>query len=265
MKKKSSFRDILLFVAIIAILTSVASFLFEERAPEKIQYSDIVRQFEASNVEKGLIDGEGMLKLTVANAVEEAYAPGETGEADPSVLKKSFSFLWAEGEAVPEEKQAAEELLLTRAMALQQAKEERYGAEKLREHERTVLLCTVDEKWMDHIDAMSDLSDTIHLRAYGQKDPLVEYKMLGSEMFSQMVDSIRNDTVMTLLRTVPAGEEKRKAVVKTTGASHGAQAPAKKEPVKKSASEKVGRNELCPCGSGLKYKKCCGSGKSQED
>ena len=65
MKKKSSFRDILLFVAIIAILTSVASFLFEERAPEKIQYSDIVRQFEASNVEKGIIDGEGMLKLTL--------------------------------------------------------------------------------------------------------------------------------------------------------------------------------------------------------
>ena len=128
-----------------------------------------------------------------------------------------------------------------------------------------VLLRNVDEKWMEHIDAMSDLSSSIHLRAYGQKDPLVEYKMLGRQMFGEMVDAIRNDTVMTLLRVFPREKIQREAVVKITGASHGGtDTPVKKQPVKKAAAEKVGRNDPCPCGSGKKYKKCCGAAQEEE-
>lgn len=138
-------------------------------------------------------------------------------------------------------------------------KEEAVGSSIMRELERVILLRNVDSKWMEHIDAMTELRNGIGLRAYGQHDPVIEYKREGFDMFDAMVDSIREDTVrMIFLAQVRRQEEpKREQVAHETGAI-GADdgSEVKQEP--RHVEKKVGRNDPCPCGSGLKYKKCCG-------
>ena len=152
------------------------------------------------------------------------------------------------------------ELLVDRAMAIYNERESALGEERMRELERVMLLMAVDRHWMNHIDAMDELRRGINLRAYGQKDPVVEYRLEGFDMFDEMVASIREDTVKMVLTYRLREEEtlERKQVAKETGTSLGGDRSVKKMPVKK---EKVGRNDLCPCGSGLKYKKCCGKGE----
>ena len=137
------------------------------------------------------------------------------------------------------------------------AKEKALGSPIMRELERVVLLRNVDSKWMDHIDAMTELRNGIGLRAYGQHDPVVEYKREGFDMFDAMVDAIREDTVrMIYLAQVRTQEEpKREQVAKETSASGADDGTVKKEPVRK--GKKIGMNDPCPCGSGKKYKKCC--------
>ena len=132
----------------------------------------------------------------------------------------------------------------------------------MRELERVVLLRNVDTKWMDHIDAMTELRNGIGLRAYGQYDPVVEYKREGFDMFDAMIDSIREDTVrMIYLAQIrqkdnqPPEQPKREQVAKETSASGASDGTVKKEPVRK--AKKIGPNDPCPCGSGKKYKKCC--------
>ncbi|MBR3867343.1 MAG: preprotein translocase subunit SecA [Butyricicoccus sp.] len=150
------------------------------------------------------------------------------------------------------------ETLKERAHRVYALKESAVGSSIMRELERVVLLRNVDSKWMDHIDAMSELRNGIGLRAYGQHDPVIEYKREGFDMFDAMVDSIREDTVrMIFLVQLRSKEEpKREKVAKETGASGSGDGTVKKEPVR--VGKKVGRNDPCPCGSGLKYKKCCG-------
>ncbi len=147
------------------------------------------------------------------------------------------------------------EMLTERALAIYSAKEAEYGSEVMREIERVVLLKTVDTKWMDHIDAMNELKKGIGLRSMGQKDPVVEYRFEGFAMFDEMVASIREDTVRVIL-TIRLNQQnqppQREQVIKADAPNAGAT-------VKKSAEEKVGRNDPCPCGSGKKYKKCCGA------
>ncbi len=126
----------------------------------------------------------------------------------------------------------------------------------MREFERVALLGAVDNRWMDHIDAMSELRDGIGLRAYGQKDPVIEYKREGYDMFEEMVHMIQEDTVRRLYFTVLARPVERKQVAQPIAASHGDSAAQPKAP--KKAEQKVGRNDPCPCGSGKKYKNCCG-------
>ena len=109
---------------------------------------------------------------------------------------------------------------------------------------------------MDHIDAMTELRDGIGLRAYGQRDPVVEYKREGYEMFEEMVRLIQEDTIRRLYFTVLAKPMERTQVAKPTTESHGETAEQSKKPAKSAA--KVGRNDPCPCGSGKKYKNCCG-------
>ena len=128
----------------------------------------------------------------------------------------------------------------------------------MREFERVALLGAVDRRWMDHIDAMTELRDGIGLRAYGQKNPIVEYKREGYDMFEEMVHLIQEDTLRRLYFTVLARPVERKQVATPTAATHGNEGPAK--PVKKK-EVKVGPNDPCPCGSGKKYKKCCGRGE----
>lgn len=128
----------------------------------------------------------------------------------------------------------------------------------MREVERVVLLKCVDSEWMDHIDAMEELKNGIRLRAYGQHDPVVEYRNEGYDMFESMIDAIRENTVKLVL-TVRVSTEapKREKVAKETAASGGGDdQELKKQPVRR--DKKPGRNDPCPCGSGKKYKKCCG-------
>lgn len=136
------------------------------------------------------------------------------------------------------------------------AKEEELTPNIMRELERVVLLRNVDEKWMEHIDAMTELRNGIRLRAYAQRDPVVEYKREGSEMYDEMIAMIREDTVrMMYTARVRVHEEPKREKVAEETATSGDQT-VKKTPQR--AVKKPGRNDPCPCGSGKKYKKCCG-------
>ena len=129
----------------------------------------------------------------------------------------------------------------------------------MREFERVALLGAVDRRWMDHIDAMDQLRDGIGLRAYGHKNPIVEYKIEGFEMFEEMIRMIQEDTLRRLYMAVLVRPPERKEVATPVAATHGSESAASpKKPAK--AGEKVGRNAPCPCGSGKKYKECCGKG-----
>jgi len=136
------------------------------------------------------------------------------------------------------------------------AKEQQFTSPVMREVERVITLRVVDEYWMDHIDAMSDLRQGITLRAYGQADPVVEYKREGYEMFEAMINAIREETVRRLfLVHLRTNEEIRREKVAKVTFEGGADNTVKRQPVFKKA--KVGRNDPCPCGSGKKYKNCC--------
>ena len=144
------------------------------------------------------------------------------------------------------------------AMKKYEAKEEEYGSELMREIERVILLRSVDTHWMDHIDAMDELRNGIRLRAYGQHDPVVAYRNEGYDMFTAMNESIREETTKRLLNVQVRRDEdvKREKVAKVTSESGADDGSLKKQPVK--VAKKPGRNDPCPCGSGKKYKKCCG-------
>ena len=149
--------------------------------------------------------------------------------------------------------------LTDKAHGAYEKREREFGSEIMRELERVVLLKNVDTEWMDHIDAMDELQKGIRLRAYGQKDPVVEYRMEGFDMFDEMIATIRENTARMIL-TVQlrrAEEPKREQVAKPTGTAGGGDSgPAKHTPVRR--KKKIGRNDPCPCGSGKKYKNCCG-------
>lgn len=154
------------------------------------------------------------------------------------------------------------EELTQRGHQILEEREAEIGAEITRDLERKVLLHNVDQKWMDHIDAMEELKRGIGLRAYAQKDPVVAFRLEGFDMFDEMTAAIREDTVrmMLLMRVKREEDVERKAVAKETGTNAGGDDTAKGKTVRNSAG-KVGRNDPCPCGSGKKYKKCCGAEK----
>ncbi len=157
------------------------------------------------------------------------------------------------------EPEYAKNFLLEKARKLYESREQEFTPEVMRELERVVLLRIVDQEWMDHIDAMEQLQEGIRLRAYAQQDPVVEYRLEGFDMFDAMIAAIREQTAKTILtvrlRTKEAPQREQVAKETGTGAAAGARA-AKRQPVKK--AQKPGRNDPCPCGSGKKYKKCCG-------
>ncbi len=148
------------------------------------------------------------------------------------------------------------ELVSGRAREVYAKREEEFTSPLMRELERVIMLRVVDEYWMDHIDAMNELKQGIGLRAYGQSDPVVAYKQEGYEMFEQMVDAIREETLrrLFLVRIRKNEEVKRERVARITSESAGGDGTVKRQPVKKAV--KIGRNEPCPCGSGLKWKRC---------
>ena len=147
-------------------------------------------------------------------------------------------------------------LLKERAVKAYEAKEAEFPeAEQLREVERVVLLKVIDARWMDHIDDMDQLRQGIGLQAYGQRDPLVEYKMMGYDMFGEMTNMIAETTLRTLFRIRVEQKVEREEVAKVTGTNKddsAVRAPKKRE------TKKIYPNDPCPCGSGKKYKQCCG-------
>lgn len=150
------------------------------------------------------------------------------------------------------------ELLLNKAKEMYAKKEEEFGEEQMREIERVILLKVVDSKWMEHIDNMEHLKQGIGLRAYKQQDPAQAFQIEGSDMFAEMVEIIKHDTVKYMFHVrVEKAPEKRERVAEITSTNE--DSSVKKEPVRKSA--KPNRNDPCPCGSGFKYKNCCGRGK----
>ena len=126
----------------------------------------------------------------------------------------------------------------------------------MRDAERLVLLRVVDNKWMDHIDNMDQLRQGIGLRAYGQTDPVVAYQSEGFDMFEDMIAAIQHDTIQMLFRITVQSRLERKQTMNPMSATHGEQ--SRKTTVKREG-KKVGRNDPCPCGSGRKYKNCCGA------
>ena len=164
----------------------------------------------------------------------------------------------------------AEELidrLTEKATELYAQKEQELGEPLMRELERVIMLRVVDEYWMDHIDAMQELRQGIGLRAYGQSNPVIEYKREGYDMFEEMIAAIQEETVrrIFLARVQVGGQVQRERVAKVTGESGGGDGTVQKRPVVRKGV-KIGRNDPCPCGSGKKWKKCtCKEYHSEED
>ena len=159
------------------------------------------------------------------------------------------------------------EKLQETALAEYAKKEEEVGSAQLRELERVVMLKVVDQKWMDHIDAMDELKDGIGLRAYGQQDPVVKYRIEGMDMFDEMILDIKHDVVQLLMNLRKNKEVKRQETAKITGVAlqnlknlDADQSKVQTQINKTVVNQgpKVGRNDPCPCGSGKKYKNCCG-------
>ena len=150
--------------------------------------------------------------------------------------------------------ESLKETLLPQIEEKYKEKEMLFG-ENMREVERVILLRVVDSKWMDHIDSMEQLRRGITLRAYAQKDPVIEYKFEAMDMFEEMIDAIKEETVRHLFHVIPQSQIERKEVAKPTAENLGGDGTVKKKPVVK--KEKIGRNDPCPCGSGKKYKNCC--------
>ena len=213
-----------------------------------------------------------MMKDNIEGSVATFCAGDDSSAWDLAALRRHYlgwltmdSDLHYEPEQLKSlKREDVSKFLLDRGTLILDNKEKKYGSSIMRELERMCLLRNVDTKWMDHIDAMDQLRQGIYLRSYGQRDPVVEYRLEGFEMFDAMIDSIKEDTVRMLLtielkiqpqQQAPVVE--RTQVAKPTGdaATPGknVKATSSSGPVK---VEKIGRNDPCPCGSGLKWKKC---------
>ncbi|MGN1410585.1 MAG: preprotein translocase subunit SecA [Eubacteriales bacterium] len=159
--------------------------------------------------------------------------------------------------------------LKERADELYAKKEEIFGSEQMREIERIVLLQNVDKKWMDHLEAMDSLMEMIGLQAYAQRNPISEYRLMGADLFDEMITNIRDDTARMIMSVMPRPQVELKRVEVAKPVSEGfaggqsASKTINKPVVNK--GQKVGRNDPCPCGSGKKYKKCCGANQGTSD
>ena len=159
--------------------------------------------------------------------------------------------------------------LLERVDKLHAFKEQLFGEEQMREIERIVLLQNVDKQWMDHLEAMDSLREMIGLQAYAQRNPISEYRIQGADLFDEMITSIRDNTARQIMSVMPKpqAEMKRVEVAKPVSEGFSGGAPKEAGPKKPvvNKGQKVGRNDPCPCGSGKKYKKCCGANQGDAD
>ena len=155
------------------------------------------------------------------------------------------------------------DLLIERAEARYEEKKQLFGEETYQEVQRSVLLRSVDSHWMEHIDMMDDLKGSIGLQSYAQRDPVTEYRLQAADMFDEMVADIRAETVRTMLSVVPRTQPITRERVATPLKENLTDGSVSKKTVVVRKAERIGRNDLCPCGSGKKYKKCCGANNNQ--
>ena len=181
--------------------------------------------------------------------------------------KKNFNYTHDELLAI--DKDAWREELVERALDIYHSKDALFAAvpgvkeDAMREVEKVILLQNVDKKWMDHLETMDELKEYIGLNSYAQRDPVAMYRIQGADIFDQMVDDIKEDTVRQILTVAPRPQAtQRVQVAKPTSEGYASGTPIVRKPVVKSV--KVGRNDPCPCGSGKKYKKCCGQNETAD-
>ena len=203
-----------------------------------------------------------MITEYVENLVDACVSPDmESDEWDLAELERSLLATIPMKFVTPDEvknmrQKELKHVLKEKSRKAYEAKEAEFPEiEHLREVERVILLKVIDAKWMDHIDDMDQLRQGIGLQAYGQKDPLVEYKMLGYDMFGAMTNAIAEDTVRLLFHVRIEQKVEREQVAQVTGTNK--DDTSVREP-KKREEKKVYPNDPCPCGSGKKYKQCCG-------
>ena len=245
-----------------------------------LQYDDVMnRQRELIYKQRNqVLDGEELKPVIMRmidgsiNSAVDFYCSDHVSKSDWNIdgLRDKFKGWLASDDDFRDgfNKEEARETLLERAHKSYEAREELFGNDEngvplMRELEKMILLRNVDSKWMDHIDAMDQLRRGIGLRAYGQTDPVVAYRNVGSEMFDSMTEDIREDTARQILTVMikSSEETKREQTAKITGTSGATDGSDKKQPVRK--KEKVRPNDPCPCGSGKKYKNCCGDVRKQ--
>ena len=212
-----------------------------------------------------------MIRGNIKAAVASHTSEGPATEWDFAGLRADLmgylcteeDFTYSEEELKSLTAEDVTDMLISRAEDRIREREELFTPERFREVERAILLRNVDTAWMDHIDAMDDLKGNIGLQAYAHRDPVTEYRMVGADMFDAMVAEIRDKTVRALLTVVPKPQQEvvRVQVAKplTEGFEGGPKQGAKKVVLTPKRSAKVGRNDPCPCGSGTKYKNCCGA------
>lgn len=210
----------------------------------------------------------GMIKESIADNVS-MYLPDEQIKEDWNLeglrdfylgfLTNEDDFKYTAEELEKVSKQDIEDTITGRAMEIYEKREREFGPDIMRELEHVVLLRVVDTKWMDHIDAMEQLKQGMGLRSYGQHNPVVEYRIEGFDMFDEMVRTIREDTARLILTVqIKTNEEpKREQVARPAPENAGSTSDGSLSSTVTNKN-KVGRNDPCPCGSGKKYKKCCG-------
>ena len=245
-----------------------------ERRKNVLQYDDVMnRQRELIYKQRNDVLENKDLKNTIWKMVEEYVYGGVdqfTSADDASewnfdglrahfmgVLCSDADFRYTEEELKNLKKDALSDLLIERAEKRYEMQEQIFTPEVFREIERRELLLRVDRNWVVHIDAMDDLISSVGLNAYAQRDPVTQYKIQGSDMFDEMIATIREETVRGVLTVAPRRVVERKQVLVDGTAGLKGDKPVNRT-VKK-APEKAGPNDPCPCGSGKKYKKCCGS------
>ena len=198
---------------------------------------------------------EALVRYTGEEEAPEGWNITGLIEYLESVYLPKDAVAFSEEELRDLSKAGLKEKLVETAKSYYEQREEEFGSETMREIERVALLRVVDSKWIDHIDAMEQLKNGISLRAYGQHDPVVEYKFEGFDMFEEMIAAIREDTLKLIYHARVERPVERVQVAKPIEpAGDGTAAPTQRK-----AKGKVGRNDPCPCGSGKKYKKCCGA------
>ena len=203
---------------------------------------------------------DGYFEETVDFYCPESQSPDEWNRTG---LVKKLQYLAEDGlEDKFDTNEEYREYFYNKAMDIYNAKYDEYGEKIMSELERKVLLRNVDQRWMDHLDAMEELKRGIYLRSYAQHDPVVAFRMESFDMFDEMTSLIREGTVttLTIFRLKSEEDVKREQTVKITATNGATDGSDKKQPIKK--GQKVGRNDPCPCGSGKKYKKCCGANEN---